>query len=380
MIYLDHAASAPMLPEVRAAVERALEEAVGNPSSLHAAGRRARRILEDARERAAAALGADPREIVFTSGATEANHLAVIGAAEAGRDRGDHVVVGALEHPSVLEAAGRLAGRGFRVTRVPAGREGLLDPAEVARAATPGTVLVSVAWVDAEVGALQAIGEIRRALPEGVLLHSDAAQAAGKVPVDVRQADLVTFSAHKMHGPKGSGALWVRRGVAVAPLFSGGGQELERRAGTENVAGVAGFAEALARAVRDLEAGARRMEALRERLREGLARRVGGMRVHGPARRRAPHLLNVSFEGVEGEAAVLALDAEGVCAGSGSPCASGGLRPSPALEALGLSEEEARGSVRLSVSASTTEAEIDRALEIIPRVVERLRGISAGVR
>lgn len=380
MIYLDHAASSPMLPEVRAAVERALEESAGNPSSPHAAGRRARRILEDARERAAEALGADPREVVFTSGATEANHLAVIGAAEARRDRGDHVVVGALEHASVLEAARRLAERGFRVTRVPVGREGLLDPAEVARAVTARTVLVSVAWVDAEVGALQAIEEIRRALPEGVLLHSDAAQAAGRVAVDVRQADLVTFSAHKMGGPKGAGALWVRRGVALVPLFSGGGQELERRAGTENVPGAAGLAEALRLAVRDREPNARRMEALRERLREGLERRVGGMRVHGPARRRAPHLLNVSFEGVEGEAAVLALDAEGVCAGSGSPCASGGLKSSAALGALGLSEEEARGSVRLSVSAGTTEEEIDRALEIIPRVIERLRRISAGIR
>ncbi|MFN3484495.1 MAG: cysteine desulfurase family protein [Planctomycetota bacterium] len=380
MIYLDHAASSPMLPEVRAVVERALEESAGNPSSPHAAGRRARRILEDARERAAEALGADPREVVFTSGATEANHLAVIGAAEARRDRGDHVVVGALEHASVLEAARRLAERGFRVTRVPVGREGLLDPAEVARAVTARTVLVSVAWVDAEVGALQAIEEIRRALPEGVLLHSDGAQAAGRVAVDVRQADLVTFSAHKMGGPKGAGALWVRRGVALVPLFSGGGQELERRAGTENVPGAAGLAEALRLAVRDREPNARRMEALRERLREGLERRVGGMRVHGPARRRAPHLLNVSFEGVEGEAAVLALDAEGVCAGSGSPCASGGLKSSAALGALGLSEEEARGSVRLSVSAGTTEEEIDRALEIIPRVIERLRRISAGVR
>ncbi|HXG62855.1 MAG TPA: aminotransferase class V-fold PLP-dependent enzyme, partial [Planctomycetota bacterium] len=245
MIYLDHAASSPMLPEVRAFFERALEEAAGNPSSPHAAGRRARRILEDARERAAAALGADPREIVFASGATEANHLAVIGAAEARRDRGDHVVLGALEHASVVEAAARLAARGFRVSRVPAGRDGLLDPAEVARAVTPRTVLVSVAWVDAEVGAVQAIGEIRRALPEGVLLHSDAAQAAGKVPVDVRQADLVTFSAHKMHGPKGAGALWVRKGVTLVPLLGGGGQELERRAGTENVAGAAGLAEAL---------------------------------------------------------------------------------------------------------------------------------------
>jgi cysteine desulfurase len=380
MIYLDHAASSPMRPEVRAALDRALEEAVGNPSSLHAAGRRARRVLEDARERAAAALGADAREIVFASGATEANHLAVIGAAEARRDRGDHVVLGALEHASVVEAAARLAARGFRVSRVPAGRDGLLDPAEVARAVTPRTVLVSVAWVDAEVGAVQAIGEIRRALPEGVLLHSDAAQAAGKVPVDVRQADLVTFSAHKMHGPMGAGALWVRKGVPLVPLLGGGGQELERRAGTENVAGAAGLAEALRLAVRDLEANARRMEALRERLREGLERRVGGMRVHGPARRRAPHLLNVSFEGVEGEAAVLALDAEGICAGSGSPCASGGLRPSPVLEALGLSEEEARGSVRLSVSAGTREEEIDQALEIVPRVIERLRRISAGVR
>jgi cysteine desulfurase len=372
MIYLDNAASTPLLAEVRAAMEPFLAATYGNASSAHREGRRARKALEDARESAAAALGAHPREIVFTSGATESNHLAILGAAEALRPRGNHVVTSAVEHPCVLEACRELERRGFRVTRLPVDGRGRVDPAEVARAVTPATVLVSVMTVNHETGTLQPLGEIREAA-RGALLHTDAAQATGKVPVDARgAADLLTFSAHKMHGPKGVGGLFVRKGVSLLPMLGGGGQEFERRAGTENVAGAAGLSAALRIAVRDLAPNARRMEALRERLKSGLE----GIRVMGDPDSRAPHILSVSFEPLEGETMVAALDGEGVCVSTGSACASLSAEPSPVLRAMGLPPEAVRGAVRFSLSALTTEGEVDGALRTVARVVERLRRVS----
>ncbi|HEX7897060.1 MAG TPA: cysteine desulfurase family protein [Planctomycetota bacterium] len=351
MIYLDHAASTPARPEARAAMEPWLADA-GNPSSLHAAGRRARRAVEDARERVAARLGADPKEIVFTSGATEANHLALLGVA-------GHVVTTSIEHASVLELC---------ATRVAPDAEGVVSAKDVAAAVTPKTVLVSVMAVNNETGAVQPLEAIRRALPKGVLLHTDAAQAVGRFPVDLAVADLVTFSAHKIQGPKGVGGLRVRKGVALAPLLKGGGQEFERRAGTENVAGIVGFAAALDLACAALAEDVARQAALRDRLEAGL----GGTR-NGPAAGRAAHLANVAFEGVDGEAAVLALDAEGVCVSSGSACASGGTEPSHVLLAMGQSKARAKAGIRFSLGPSTTEAEIDAAVQAARRVVERLR-------
>jgi cysteine desulfurase len=375
MIYLDNAASTRLLPEVRAAMAPFLDEECGNASSLHAAGRRARKALEDAREAVARCLGGDPKEVLFTSCATESNNLVVAGVAEAFRGKGNHVVTTAIEHPCILEACARLESRGFRVTRVAPGRDGLVDAAAVGRAVTPATVLVSVMGVNNETGAVQPIAEIRRAAP-GAVLHTDAAQAVGKVPVDVRDVDLLTFSAHKMHGPKGVGGLWVRRGTPLAPQLVGGGQEFERRAGTENVAGVVGLAEAMKRAVGSLAENAPQVERLRRRLEEGLLA-VGAARVNGHPARRAPHIANVTFDHVDGEAIILALDAEGVCVSSGSACASLGMEPSHVLKAMGLSDDEARGSVRFSLSALTTEEEVEGALKIVPRVIEKLRRISA---
>jgi cysteine desulfurase len=361
MIYLDNAATTRVRPEVRAAMEPFLDGDYGNPSSLHAAGRRARRALEDARETVAGVLGGDPKEVVFTSGATESNTLAISGAAEALRPRGDHLVTTAIEHPSVLEAFARLEKQGWKVTRVGVDAEGLVDPARIAAALTPKTVLVSVMTVNNEVGSVQPIAALRKAAP-GVVFHSDAAQAVGKLPVNVRDVDLLTFSAHKIHGPKGVGGLWIRKGTPLAPQFVGGGQEFERRAGTENVAGAVGLAAALKLAAPG------RMEALRDRLRAGL----GGAPIAG----RAPHILNVCFEGVDGEALILALDAAGVCISSGSACASGGTKPSHVLTAMGLPPDVVKSSVRFSLSALTTDEDIDAALRIVPGVVGRLRRIS----
>jgi len=371
MIYLDNAATTRVKPEVRAAMEPFLDRDYGNASSLHAAGRRARRALEDARETVAGCLGADPKEIVFTSGATESNALAIAGAAEALRSRGDHLVTSAIEHPSVLETFARLERQGWRVTRVPVDGLGLVDPEKVRAAITPRTALVSVMTVNNEVGSLQPIAEIRRAAA-GVVFHTDAAQAIGRVPVPLRDADLVTFSAHKIHGPKGVGGLWVRKGTPLAAQSVGGGQEFERRAGTENVAGVAGLAVAMKLAC--AESGGR-MDSLRERLRAGLER-LGGVRVWGPPDRRAPHLLNVSIEGVDSEAAILALDAAGVCVSSGSACASMSMKPSHVLQAMGVPADLSKSSVRFSLSGLTTEEDIDGALAAVPGVVERLRKIS----
>jgi cysteine desulfurase len=371
MIYLDNAATTRVRPEVRAAMEPFLDRDYGNASSLHAAGRRARRALEDARERVAARLGGDPKEIVFTSGATESNALAIAGAAEALRSRGDHLVTSAIEHPSVLETFARLERQGWRVTRVPVSGEGLVDADSVAAALTPKTVLVSVMTVNNEVGSLQPIAAIRKAA-RSVLFHTDAAQAIGKVPVDLRDVDLLTFSAHKIHGPKGVGGLWIRKGTPLAAQSVGGGQEFERRAGTENVAGIVGLAAALAPASPDEML---RVGRLREKLRAGLEG-LGGVRVWGPAARRAPHLLNLSVEGVDSEAAILALDAAGVCVSSGSACASMSMKPSHVLQAMGVPADLSKTSIRFSLSALTTEEEIDGALAVVPGVLSRLRKIS----
>lgn len=369
MIYLDNAATTRVKLEVRAAMEPFLDRDYGNPSSLHAAGRRARRALEDARETVASRLGADPKEIVFTSGATESNALAIAGAAEALRGRGDHLVTSAIEHPSVLEAFARLERQGWRVTRVGVDGAGLVDPAAVAAALTPKTVLVSIMTVNNEVGSVQPIAAIRKAVG-GVLFHTDAAQAIGKVPVSLRDVDLLTLSAHKMHGPKGVGALWIRKGTPLAAQLTGGGQEFERRAGTENVAGAAALAAAMS-----LASDVAAMTALRDRLQRGLEA-LGGMRIAGPAERRAPHILNVSIEGIDGEAAILAMDAAGLCVSSGSACASGSTKPSHVLQAMGLPSDVSKSSVRFSLSSLTTAEEIDAALGIAAKVVGRLRNIS----
>ena len=375
MIYLDNAATTRMKPEVRAAMEPYLDRDYGNASSLHGAGRRARRALEDARETVAGCLGADPKEIVFTGGATESNALAVLGVAEALKGRKDHVITSEIEHPSVLESITRLEQQGLRVTRVPVDAEGLVDPALVAKAVTPRTSLISIMSLNNEVGSVQPLADIRKLAP-GVILHTDAAQAVGKIPVDVRDVDLLTISAHKMHGPKGVGGLWVRKGTPLAPQLLGGGQEFERRAGTENVPGIVGLAAAMNLACAGQAAEASRLELLRERLRSGLEK-LGGVRISGPEERRSSHILNIAFEGVDGEAAILSLDAAGVCVSSGSACASLSRQVSPVLKAMGVPADVARGSLRFSFSSLTTNEDIDAALAAVPAVIGRLRKISA---
>lgn len=371
MIYLDNAATTRVRPEARAAMATA---AFGNPSSIHAAGRAARRVLEDARVAIGDALGGDPKGLVFTATATEADNLAVFGAAAARKSGGRRILVSAVEHPAVLESADELAKAGWEVVRIPVDSDGRVSVRETEKAMTAGTVLLSVMAGNNETGTLQPVEELAAlAASRGVPFHTDAAQVPGRARFRL-VGDLVTLSSHKIHGPRGAAALWVRPGTPLAARIVGGGQEFERRSGTENVEAVAGFAAAVVAASGECARAASRMEQLRRRLLEGL-NPAAPFRVNGHAAERLPHILNVTFPGVDGEAIVVALDAAGVCVSSGSACASQSLLPSHVLRAMGRTAEETRASVRFSTGIDTTEEEIDRAARATVGVIARLRAI-----
>ena len=374
MIYLDNNASTPLDPEVRDAMANAVDF-YGNPSSVHSAGRRARRAIEEARAEVAALVGAEAGEIFFTSGGTEANALAVFGST-AGRS--GRVVTTAVEHPSVREAVARLAAGGFETVAVPPEPGGSLDPAQVLEAAPEGTVLVSVMAANNEYGGLFPVAELARALRErGAVVHTDAVQAAGKVPIDVRAwgVDLLTLSAHKIHGPKGVGALFARKGVPLHAHTPGGGQEKKVRGGTENTAGIVGFGVAARLARERLAEEALRIAGRRDRLERGIVAAVPGVRVVGGSAPRTPNTAALLFEGVPGDALLFRLDLEGVAVSVGSACSSGTLAPSPAILALGFSKEEAKGVVRFSLSRLTTDDEVDRVLALLPAVVTEARAV-----
>ncbi len=371
MIYLDHNATTPLRPAVRAAMAPFLADAFGNASSAHRLGGSARVAVEEARAALARVIGARPREIVFTSGGTESNNLALFGAIA--DPTAAHVIVAPIEHSSVLEPVRELERRGADVTWLPVDREGLVDPADVAAALRPATALVSVGWANNEIGAIQPIRAIADAChARGVPLHVDAVQAFGKIPITADGIDLCAVSAHKIGGPKGVGALVVRDGVRLRPLVFGGGQERGRRAGTENVAGIVGFGAAVGSIADWRETGT----ALREQLWAGLAA-VGDVRRNGACDACLPNTLNVSFAAVRGEALVAALDLEGVAVSVGSACAAGSGEPSHVLRAIGLTEDEARDGVRFSLGVETTEAEIAAAVEIVAAVIGRMRAARA---
>jgi cysteine desulfurase len=377
-IYLDHNATTPVHPEVAEAVARVLRDVPGNPSSRHAAGAEARAELEAARERVAALVGFRPGEIVFTSGATEANN-AVLAGALAG-EGGGHLVTSAVEHPSVLEPAARLSRAGVKVTRVGVDADGRLDPEAVAAALAPETRLLSVIWANNETGVIQPVAAIASdAAARGVPVHSDATQALGKIPVDAARLPLayLSGSAHKLNGPKGIGFLAVREGAPFAPLLLGGPQERRRRGGTENVAGAVGLGVAADLARRELDARARRQRALRDRLWEGIRARVADVRCNAPLEHALPNTLSVEFRGVPGDVLVEALDLEGVCVSSGAACASGAVEPSHVLVAMGRTPAQARATLRFSTGLGVDEAQIDRVLELLPGLVARVREVGA---
>ncbi|HEX6909192.1 MAG TPA: cysteine desulfurase family protein, partial [Longimicrobium sp.] len=361
-VYLDHAATTPLRPQAREAMLAVLGERWGNPSSVHRWGREARAALDDARARFAAVIGARPAEVVFTRGGTEADNLAVLGRA---RVHGGPVAVSAVEHKAVLSAAG---GLGQRMRILPVDAEGRVEVEAVAeRLRGDAPALVSVMWANNEVGTVQPVAEIAALCAQaGAVFHADAVQALGKVPVrvDAVPVHLAAFSAHKLGGPRGTGALFVRRGTALDPMFFGGGQERGLRSGTEDVAGAVAFAVAAELAEAERESAMARIAALRDRLQAGLCERVPGLRVNAAGAQRLATHLNVRVPGADPEMLLLALDSEGVAASSGSACASGVVSASHVLRAMGLSDDEAGPSVRFSLGRETTDAEIDRVLEI----------------
>lgn len=374
-VYVDHAATTPLDPEVLAVMEPYLRDRFGNPSSLHAWGRATRAALDDARDRVGALLGVDGREVVFTSGGSEAVNLALKGVALAGGRRSGHLVVSSVEHHAVLDTAAFLEKLGFAVTRLPVDAYGRVDPARVAEALRPDTILVSVMHGNNEVGTVQPIEAIGRICRErGVLFHTDAVQTVGYLPVDLRElpVDLLSLSAHKFHGPKGAGALVVRRGVRLEPLVHGGGQERGRRAGTENVAGLVGMARALEIACQRRAHDTPRLARLRDRLIAGLLS-VPGVHLAGHPVERLPGNVHVCIEGVESESLLLQLDLHGVAASAGSACTSGSLVPSHVLRAMGVPETLVRGSLRLTLGRGNTEEEIDYLLDLLPALIGRVR-------
>jgi cysteine desulfurase len=378
-IYLDHNATTPLRAEVLAAMTEVYREVSGNPSSVHFLGRAARKRLEAGRERVAEAVGARPEEIVFTGGGTEADNLAVQGIAYAYRSKGDHIITSAIEHPAVLAACRFLEKEGFSVTYLPVSREGLVDPGELEAAIRPETILVSVMTANNETGVIQPIAEIGRiAKARKIPFHTDAIQGLGKIPLSVEEmgVDLMSLSGHKVYGPQGVGALYIRKGVRVRPLTYGGHHERGKRPGTENLAGIVGFGEACRLAVENLESEADRLRLLRDQLCSGISERIPRVKLNGAPGLRLPNTVNLSFEYVEGEGILLGLEEKGIAAATGSACTSGELAPSHVLSAMGVEAALAQGSVRFSLGRENTLEDILFTVDALVPVVKRLREMS----
>lgn len=375
-IYMDANATTPLLPEVFEAMRPWLLENYGNASSIHQPGQQARAAVERARTHVAQLLNCRESEIVFTSGGTESDNLALFGLTQPG----DHIITSSIEHHAVLHAAQRLAERGLEVTFLPVSSDCRIDPDDVRRAIRPNTKLISVMMANNETGVIQPLEEIGRIAQEAdIWFHTDAVQAVAKVPVDVQTigCDLLSLSGHKFHAPQGTGALYVRRGTKIEPLFFGGTHERQRRAGTENVAGIVGLGKAAEIAARSLKDGALdRLSSMRDQLESGVLARIEGTGVNGTGQPRVPNTTNLYFNNLEGEALVIALDLKGIATSGGSACASGAAEPSHVLTAMGLAPERARASLRFSLTKLNTPEDIDEALTIIPAAVSRLRELA----
>ena len=377
-VYLDNNATTPVAPEVYEAMKPYFLEDFGNASSIHWYGQRAKAALELSREQVARLLTARPNEIAFTSGGTESDNAALVGIVEASRSEKKHVITTAIEHSAVLHTAKALEKRGVRVTYVPVSASGIVDPSEVEKAIGADTVLISVMHSNNELGTIQPIEEIGRIARErDICFHTDAVQSVGKIPVDVEKlgVDLLSLSAHKLHGPKGVGALYIRRGTVLRPLLYGGHHERDRRPGTENVPGIVGLGKAAELAVEHGTSDAERVGALRDRLEEGILKSIPMTSVIGDRSRRVPGTTNISFEYIEGEGFVIAMDLRGVACSTGAACSSGSVEPSHVLTAIGR-REQARTSIRFSLGRFNTSEDIDYTLEILPPVTEQLRSLS----
>jgi cysteine desulfurase len=377
-VYFDHNATTPIAPQVLEAMAPAFGQTFGNASSIHYFGQAAKQGLEAARRQIAAAIQAKPAEVVFTSGGTESDNMAVLGVARAVSGR-RHVITSAIEHPAVLAVCAQLEREGVEVTRLPVGAAGVLDSEGVRRALRPETVLVSVMHANNELGTIQPVAEIARITREaGVVLHVDGVQALGKIPVDVQAlgADLYSMSAHKLYGPKGVGALYVRKGTKIAALTFGGHHERDRRPGTENVPAIVGFGAAAELAAGNLAADGERIARLRDRLETAVLDRIAETGINGAGAGRTPNTTNIYFDGIDGEALVIALDLRGFAVSTGSACSSGAVTPSHVLTAIGLSAERARASIRFSLGNTTTQEHVDALLEALEASVVHLRRIS----
>ena len=383
-IYFDHNATTPVDPSAADVMMRVLRDEYGNASSVHRLGQQAKSVMDEARSAVSTLIGAEPAELVFTSGGTEADNFALRGAAEALEPTGrKHLIATSIEHEAVLVTLKALARRGWRTTLLPVGESGIVSPDALKEALTDDTALVSVMHANNELGTIQPVAELAAITrTKGALFHTDAVQSVAKVPVNVRElgVDLLSLSAHKFNGPKGAGALWIKRGTRIAPILTGGKHERTRRAGTENVPAIAGMGVAAERGRSKLEPDAARLAALRDRLEREILSRIPGTMVNGAREPRVPNTTNISFERVEAESLLIALDLEGIAVSTGAACSSGTLEPSHVLRAMGLPTHRAQNSIRFSLGAGNTDAEIDFLLEKLPKAVEKLRSLTGARR
>lgn len=378
-IYMDHSATTYVKPEVLEAMIPYFTEYFGNPSSIYGIARYSKKAIDTARVQTAKALGADPDEIYFTSGGSESDNWAIKGVALANRKRGNHIITTQIEHHAVFHTCRFLEKEGFEVTYLPVDQYGLVNPVDLEKAITDKTILISVMYANNEIGTLEPIVELGAiARKHKVYFHTDAVQAIGNVSIDVKSQniDLLSLSAHKFYGPKGVGALYIRKGVRIENLIHGGGQERKRRAGTENIAGIVGLGKAIELATADIPGHNAKIKAMRDRLIKGVLEKIPNSRLNGHPEKRLPGNFNVSFEFIEGESMLLWLDDEGICASTGSACTSGSLEPSHVLLATGLPVEISHGSLRLTLGDANTEGDVDFVLEVLPKVVKKLRDMS----
>jgi cysteine desulfurase len=379
IIYMDHSATTYVRREVVDSMVPYFSENFGNPSSIYSIARVSKTAIDTARAQVAKALGAEVEEIYFTSGGSESDNWAIKGVAWANRKKGDHIITSKIEHHAVLHACEYLEKEGFTVTYLPVDQYGLVDPAELEKAITDRTILITIMFANNEIGTIEPVAELGAiARKHAIPFHTDAVQVIGNVPVDVKaqNIDLLSLSAHKFYGPKGAGALYIRKGTRIENLIHGGAQERKRRAGTENIAGIVGLGKAIELATADIEGHNRKIRALRDRLMKGILEKIPNARLNGHPEKRLPGNINISFEFIEGESMLLWLDDEGICASTGSACTSGSLEPSHVLLATGLPVEISHGSLRLTLGNINTDADVDFVLEVLPKVVLRLREMS----
>ncbi|MCL7416143.1 MAG: cysteine desulfurase [ANME-2 cluster archaeon] len=376
---MDNASGAPVDKRVVQAMLPYFDSRVGNPASLHESGAEARKALEGARESVAALIGAQSKEIIFTSGGTESNNIAIRGAVQRKKKKGNHIIISAIEHMSVVNTCKDLQREGFEVTTVPVDKDGLVDLERIAQEVTDQTILISCMYANGEIGTIQPVSDIgAMAREKDIIFHVDAVAAAGKIPIDVQKdtIDLLSLASNDLYGPKGVGALYIRSGVALRPVMTGGGQERGLRSGSENISGIVGMGKACALAKDEMENDARQMEALRERLIEGIVGKMKYSYLTGHRTQRLPHIATFRFSFIEGESIIMSLSDLGVEASTGSACSVKTLEPSHVLIAIGLRHEEAHGSLLLSLNKWNTQAEVDHVLKSLPPVVERLRALS----